>query len=53
MVRSVLGGELYFLDDAVDLSLVLKQDLKLSFSMEVPLVEFTDSSSLFNVVIRS
>lgn len=53
VVRSVIGGDLYPLDDATDLVFVMKRDLEADLYSPIHFITMTDLLSIFNVVIRS
>lgn len=52
-MRSVLGGELYAVSYPVDLTIILREELRAALQESVPVVVLTDSLSLFNVLIRA
>ena len=53
VVRSVLAGELHAFVDAFDYAYLLKRDLELVLSMDVPVQILTDSRSLFDTLTTS
>lgn len=50
---SVVGGELYALADAGDLALLLRMELCVALSTDVPTIVLADSFSLLDMVIRT
>ena len=53
IVRSVLGGETYAFVDAFDTGFILRHDISRILNRDIPLRIFTDSLSLFNVIVKS
>lgn len=53
VVRSVLGEELYALAAAIDMAIILRRDINVALSHDIPVVVLSDSLGLFIVLIRT
>lgn len=53
VVRSVLGAQIFAFSDVVDVAIMLRHALRAIQQPERPLIELTDSSMLFSVVVTS
>jgi len=52
VARSVLGAETYAFADAFDFAFCTKQDIELVMGRDIPLMMFTDSKSLFDIITK-
>lgn len=53
VVRSIMAGEVYAFSTAFDEAYVIRYDLEQLYGCHVPLVMFTDSKQLFDVVTKA
>ena len=53
VVRSIMAGETYAFSDAFDQAYVMKRDLEALYDKNMPLMMFTDSKQLFDVLTKA
>lgn len=53
VVRSIMAGEVYAFSAAFDEAFVIRYDLERLYSRHIPLIMFTDSKQLFDVVTKA
>ena len=53
VVRSVMGGECYAFADGFDYGFTLRHDLQNILQRKIPLLLYTDSDSLFKVIVKN
>lgn len=53
IVRSALGGETYAFADGFDYGYLLRHDLERVFGKPIPHAMFSDSESLFKIIVKS
>ena len=53
IVCSILGGEVYAFADGFDFAFMLRHDLQEIMGQTIPMSMFTDSESLFKVIVKS
>ena len=53
IVRSIMAGEVFVFSAAFDQAFVIRHDIQLILGTPIPLMMFTDSKQLFNVISRT